>query len=76
MELRDGTDHVAILALMAVGVLVKRLNELGHLDPATRHQIHQLVVGVRTHAHGKDLGDLDILFDNVDHALGIETAEI
>lgn len=70
MELKDNTDHIAILALMMSGVLVKRLNELGQLDDATAEQIHKLVNGVRTHAKHSGLSDLKILFDNIDNALG------
>lgn len=70
MELKDNTDHIAILALMMSGVLVKRLSELGQLDDATADQIHKLVNGVRTHAKHSGLSDLKILFDNIDNALG------
>jgi hypothetical protein len=70
MELKNQSDHVAILALMMVGLLTKRLNEAGHLDDATRHQLHRLVEGVRLHAENAGLDDLRILFDNIDNALG------
>lgn len=70
MQLENQTDHVAMLALMLVGMLVKRLEEVGQLDEATAHQIHRLVGSVRTHANNAGLTDLKILFDNIDHALG------
>lgn len=69
MELKDGTDHVAILALTMVGVLVKRLNDLGQLDAATQKHLLALSKGVRLHASHYDLPDLKILFDNIDKAL-------
>ena len=64
------TDHIALLALMLVGMLIKRLEEVGQLDDATAHQIHRLVGSVRTHARNAGLEDLNILFDNIDRALG------
>lgn len=70
MELKNQSDHVAILALMMVGLLIKRLNEAGHLDDPTRRQLHRLVEGVRLHAGNAGLDDLHILFDNIDNALG------
>jgi hypothetical protein len=70
MQLESQTDHVAILALMLVGVLIKRLDEVGHLDGDTAHQLHRLVEGVRTHAKHAKLTDLKILFDNIERALG------
>lgn len=63
------TDHIAILSLMIVGVLVKRLDEVGHLDDATAARLHQLVNGVRTHARTAGISDLNILFDNIDRTL-------
>lgn len=70
MELKNQSDHVAILALMMVGILTKRLNEVGQLDETTRNQLHRLVEGVRLHAENAGLDDLHILFDNIDRALG------
>lgn len=70
MELKDNTDHIAILALMMVGVLTKRLNEIGQLDEATASQLHKLVRGVRLHAQHAGISDLKILFDNIDRSLG------
>ena len=69
MQLENQTDHIAILALMMVGVLTKRLKEVGQLDDATSRHLHHLVEGVRTHARNAGLTDLNILFDNVEHAL-------
>ena len=74
MQLENQTDHIAILSLMMVGVLAKRLGELGQLDEGTARQLHQLVTGVRTHARNAGLKDLNILFDNIDRTLG-ERAE-
>ena len=70
MQLENQTDHVAILALMLVGMLIKRLDEVGQLDEATSHHIHRLVGSVRTHATNAGLTDLHILFDNIDRSLG------
>ena len=70
MNLENQTDHVAILALMMVGVLTKRLDEVGYLDEPTARQLHKLVGGVRRHAKNSGLEDLNILFDNIDRALG------
>ncbi len=69
MELRNQSDHVALLSLMLVGVLTKRMTETGQLDDETAGQIHRLVQGVRIHARHAGLEDLDVLFDNVDRAL-------
>jgi hypothetical protein len=69
MELKDQSDHVALLSLMLVGVLTKRLTETGQLDQATTEQIHRLVEGVRIHARHAGLSDLNVLFDNVELAL-------
>jgi len=70
MELANQSDHVAILALMISGVLIQRLDQIGQLDEATAKHLHKLVAGVRTHAKSRGLNDLNILFDNVDRALG------
>lgn len=42
MELRDQTDHIALLSLMMVGVLTKRLIEVQQLDKATAEHLHEL----------------------------------
>lgn len=76
MQLEDQTDHIAILSLMIVGVLIKRLDEVGHLDDATVQHLHQLVGGVRTHAKNSGLTDLNILFDNIDRSLGRRTQAV
>jgi hypothetical protein len=69
MELKNQADHVAILSLMMVGVLTKRLIDIGQLDQATSDHLHKLVRGVRTHAKGVGLTDLNTLFDNIDAKL-------
>lgn len=69
MQPESPTDHVALLSLMMVGVLAKRLVEVGQLDMATAQHLHKLVAGVRTHAKASGLEDLNVLFDNVDRAL-------
>ncbi len=69
MELKNQADHMAILSLMMVGVLTKRLVDIGQLDKATADHLHQLVRGVRTHAKGVGLTDLNSLFDNIDDKL-------
>lgn len=70
MQPESQTDHIALLSLMLVGMLIKRLEEVGQLDDATCHQIHRLVGSVRIHAKNSGLTDLNILFDNIDRALG------
>ena len=70
MQPESQTDHIALLALMICGTLIKRLDEVGQLDEATARQLHQLVVAVRAHATNRGLSDLHILFDNIDRALG------
>ena len=69
MESKNQTDHIAILALMLVGVLIKRLDEIGQLDDVTARHLHRLVASVRTHSKHAGLSDLDVLFDNIDGAL-------
>ncbi len=75
MELKNQTDHIAILSLMMTGVLTKRLIEIGQLDKATATHLHKLVLGVRTHAKGVGLTDLNSLFDNIDKKLLEELAQ-
>ena len=70
MEIKDEVDHIALLSLMIVGELTKRLIELDQLDRGTRDKIHKLVRGVRIHAKNAGLADLDVLFDNIDGSLG------
>ena len=69
MELQDQTDHIAILSLMMVGVLTKRMKELGHLDDHTSAHLHRLVSTVREHARAAGIDDLRVLFDNIDKSL-------
>lgn len=69
MELKNQTDHIAILSLMMVGVLTKRLIEVGQLDKATAVHLHKLVKGVRAHAKSVGLTDLNSLFNNLDDTL-------
>jgi hypothetical protein len=69
MELKDQTDHIALLSLMIVGVLTKRLIEVDQLDQETAEHIHRLVQGVRVHAKNAGLSDLNVLFDNIDRSL-------
>ena len=70
MQPVDQTDHIAILSLMMVGVLTKRMKELGQLDDDTAKHLHKLVKSVRGHAQTSGIQDLNILFDNIDAALG------
>jgi len=69
MELKNEADHVAILSLMMVGVLTKRLIEIGQLDSTTAAHLHKLVQGVRIHAKAVGLTDLNSLFNNIDDKL-------
>ncbi|MET0181007.1 MAG: hypothetical protein ABW194_11085, partial [Novosphingobium sp.] len=39
MEPENQTDHIALLALMICGTLIKRLDEVGHLDEATARRL-------------------------------------
>jgi hypothetical protein len=70
MEPVDQTDHIAILSVMMVGLLAKRMKELGQLDDATASHLHRLVNSVRVHAKASGIEDLDVLFANLDRALG------
>lgn len=70
MQPENQTDHIALLALMICGTLIKRLDEVGQLDEATARRLHHLVKAVRAHAENHDVTDLGILFDNIDRALG------
>lgn len=72
MQLENQTDHIAILSLMMMGVLTKRLGELGYLDDPTARHLHQLVVGVQKHAKNLGLTDLNILFENIDRTLATQ----
>lgn len=69
MELQDQTDHIAILALMMVGVLTKRMKELDQLDDDTSAHMHRLISTVREHANATGIVDLKILFDNIDKSM-------
>ena len=69
MELQDQTDHIAILSLMMVGVLTKRMKELGQLDDDTSAHLHRLVSTVREHANAAGIIDLKVLFDNIDKSM-------
>lgn len=69
MEPRDQTDHIAILSMMMVGLLARRMKELGQLDDATARHLHRLVNSVRVHAKASGIEDLDVLFENLDRAL-------
>ncbi len=75
MELKDQTDHIALLSLMMVGVLTKRLVEVGQLDKETAEHLRKLVQGVRIHAKNVGLTDLKILFDNIDNSLATTKSE-
>ena len=75
MELKDQADHIALLSLMIVGVLTKRLVQLEQLDTETAEHIHRLVQGVRIHAKNAGMSDLNILFDNIDKSLAEQRAQ-
>jgi len=69
MELKDQSDHIALLSLMIVGVLTERLIKINQLDRETAEHIHRLVQGVRIHAKNAGMTDLNVLFDNIDRSL-------
>ena len=69
MELKDQTDHIALLSLTMVGVLIKRLDELRQLDEPTRKHLRQLISGVRRHAGHSGLDDMRVLFENLEKSL-------
>lgn len=69
MQPKSQTDHIAILSLMMVGVLTKRLNDLGQLDDDTAKHLNRLVKSVREHASTSGIDDLNVLFDNINKAL-------
>ncbi len=70
MQPQDQTDHIAMLSLMMVGVLTRRMKALGQLDPETERHLHKLVKSVREHASLSGVEDLNTLFDNIDKSLG------
>ncbi|MET0373314.1 MAG: hypothetical protein ABW128_03535 [Rhizorhabdus sp.] len=70
MEPENQTDHIALLALMICGTLIKRMDEVGQLDEATAKRLHRLVEAVRTHAKRHNAADLKILFDNIELSIG------
>lgn len=74
MQPQNETDHIALLALMLVGTLIERLDDLGQLDDATARRVHRLVAGVRIHAKSAGLKDINILFDNIDQKLSERAA--
>jgi hypothetical protein len=76
MELKDQTDHIALLSLMITGVLTKRLIETGQLDQQTAEHVHRLVQGVRIHSTNAGLTDLNVLFDNIDAVLVARRTEV
>lgn len=69
MQLKDQSDHIALLSLMIVGVLTRRLIQTDQLDRETADHIHRLVQGVRIHAKNAGMTDLNVLFDNIDKSL-------
>ncbi|WP_317930484.1 hypothetical protein [Halioxenophilus sp. WMMB6] len=69
MEPRNPTDHIAILSLMMVGVLTKRLKEVGQLDDDTSRHLHKLVKSVGEHAESLGIEDLSALFHNIERTL-------
>ncbi len=69
MQPQNPTDHIALLALMITGVLIRRLSALGHLDDETSRHLHHLVLSVRTHAKAGDIRELNTLLDNIDKSL-------
>lgn len=69
MELKNQTDHIALLSLTMVGLLIKRLDDLRQLDEPTRKHLHRLIDGVRHHADNHGITDLKVLFDNIDKSL-------
>ena len=69
MQPKDQTDHIAILSLMMVGLLARRMKELGQLDDDTASHLHRLVKSVGVHAKAAGIEDLDVLFGNVERAL-------
>ncbi len=69
MQPKSQTDHIAILSLMMVGVLTKRLIDIGQMDKVTAEHLHKLVQGVRTHAKAVGVNDLNSIFDNIDSKL-------
>ena len=73
MQVESQADHIAMLALMMVGVLIKRLDDVGQLDDGTKHHLHKLASAVRIHAENAGHADLHILFENIDRALGTES---
>lgn len=71
MEVQTPTDHIALLSLMMVRVLCRRMQELGLLDDKTRRHIIRLVKGVQSHAEHENV-NISVLLDNLVKAAGHE----
>ena len=69
MEPKNQTDHIAILSLMMVGVLTRRLKALGQLDSETESHLHKLLKSVQVHARSSGIEDLNTLFERIDKEL-------
>ena len=69
MHPKDQTDHIALLSLMMVGLLTRRMKDLGQLDEPTATHLQRLVHNVRVHAKASGIEDLNVLFDNLEKSL-------
>ena len=69
MHPKDQTDHIALLSLMMVGLLTRRMKDLGQLDEPTAAHLQRLVHNVRVHAKASGIEDLNVLFDNLEKSL-------
>jgi len=71
MEPQTPTDHIALMALMMVRILCRRMNDLGLLDIDTRRHIVGLAKVMRSHAESEKV-DISVLLDNLIKAAGHE----
>jgi len=69
MQSEKASDNIAILALMMVGVLIERMNEIGQLDEKTSRHLHHLVKSAGKHARYEVGHELDNLFSRIDEKL-------
>lgn len=71
MEPQTPTDHIALMSLMMVRILCRRMHELGLLDQETRRHIVRLAKVMRSHAETEKV-DISVLLDNLIKAAGHE----
>jgi hypothetical protein len=75
MQIKTPFEHVALLSLMMVKILTKRLQELDQLDKATITHLHHLVVTVKAHADFGGGHELDVLLGELERDLRTDVTQ-